>query len=101
MRILMWFTIGFALACGLSIYPGIGLWLCAITATCAFFLFAAKNKNATVVAILMLGITVGMLWSAAYDSIYLDQVRKYDGETVFTTATVCDYSYETDYGVAA
>lgn len=101
MRILMWFTIGFALACGLSIYLGIGLWFCVITATCAFFLFAAKNKNATVVAILMLGITVGMLWSAAYDSIYLDQVRKYDGETVFTTATVCDYSYETDYGVAA
>ena len=101
MRILMWFTVGFAVACGLSVYLGFGVWLCLITAFAAVLLFILKKPAANVTAVILLGITAGLLWFAAYDSLYLDTARKFDGKTIHTSAVVSDYSYGTKYGVAA
>jgi hypothetical protein len=101
MRVLMWFTIGFAAACALSIYLGISAWIGLVTVVAAGFLFVLKKPAAKVTAVMLLGITAGMLWTTAYNNLYLDFARKYDGKTAEASATVTDYSYETDYGVAA
>ena len=101
MRVLMWFTIGFAAACALSICLGIGAWLCVPAVLAAVFLFVLKKPAAKVTAVILLGITVGMLWTEGYNHFYLDYARKYDGEKVHASATVIDYSYATDYGIAA
>ncbi len=101
MRVLMWFALGFAAACALSIYLRIGAWICILTAVLAIMLFALKKPAARVAAVALIGVTVGMLWSAAYNRLYLDIAREYDGKKVRASAIVTDYSYDTDYGVAA
>ena len=101
MRVLMWFTVGFAIACGLSAYLGIGVWFALLVIPAAILLFLWKKATAKIVATVLLGVVVGMLWSGAYDYFYLNDIRQYDGETVNTTAIVSDYSYDTSYGVAA
>lgn len=101
MRVLMWFTVGFAAACVLSILLGLGLWICVLTATAVFFLLAVKKPVTKVFATVLIGVTVGMLWTAAYDSLYLNALHEIDGKNIEVTATVTDYSFETDYGVAA
>lgn len=101
MRVLMWFTIGFAAACALSIYLGLGIWLCILAVALAGIMFALKKPAANVIAVVLIGVTVGMLWSAAYNRLYLDYAREYDGRKVHASAVVTDYSYDTDYGVAA
>jgi len=101
MRILMWFTIGFAAACALSVYLGLGTWICFLTISIAAVLFVVKKPVAKICMVMLIGVTVGMLWTAGYNRFYLDAARKHDGKKVVTSATVSDYSYETDYGVAA
>lgn len=100
MRILMWFTIGFAAACALSIYLGMGAWICVLTVIAAALLFVLKKPAAKVAAVILVGITVGMLWTAGYNHLYLNIAREFDGKKAVATATVTDYSYDTDYGVA-
>lgn len=100
MRILMWFTIGFAAACALSAYLGIGIWLCLLTVPIAIVLFVLKKTAAKIGAVLLVGVAVGMLWTAGYNYFYLNAARNYDGEKIVADATVSDYSYQTDYGVA-
>ena len=100
MRVLMWFTIGFTAACAMSIYLGIGIWIIVLTITAAALLFALKKPAANVIAVILLGITVGILWTTGYNNLYLNSARKYDGKTAYVAATASDYSYETDYGVA-
>ena len=97
----MWFTIGFACACALSIYLGIGTWFCVFTALLVILLLALKKPAARIAAVVLIGVTAGMLWSAAYNRLYLDYAREYDGKKVPASAIVTDYSYNTNYGVAA
>ena len=101
MRILMWFTVGFAVACALGIYLGIGLWLCLLTAAAAVIFLFIKRPVMKILATILIGVTVGMLWQGAFDYVYLSAVRGYDGKTVKAVVEVSDYSFETDFGVAA
>ena len=101
MRVLMWFTIGFAAACALSIYLGVSAWFCVLTVLAAVFLFVLKRPVAKVTAVIFLGFTVGLLWTEGYNQFYLDYARNCDGKKIQATAIVTDYSYDTDYGVAA
>ncbi len=101
MRSLMWFTIGFTAACAISIYLGIGIWLGILSLLAAVLLLLIKKKTVKVTAVILLGIAVGMFWTAGYRHVYLNTAADYDAQTVCTTATICDYSYETSYGVAA
>lgn len=103
MRTLMWFTIGFAAACFFGMYLVTGAWLMllfgfAIAATVP--LFFLKNKAARITAVVLLGLSAGLLWQYGFDALYLQTARGYDGETVSTVATVSDYSFETQFGVA-
>lgn len=103
MRTLMWFTIGFAAACFLGMYLVTGAWLIllfgfVIAATVP--LFFLKNKAARITAVVLLGLSAGLLWQYGFDALYLQTARGYDGETVSAVATVSDYSFETQFGVA-
>ena len=101
MRKLMWFTIGFAAACFLGVYFGISIWLALPAAIIAVPLFLLKSKPCRIAATILIGLIVGAVWQFGYDNFYLQTVKHWDGETVTTTVTVSDYSFETDYGVAA
>lgn len=103
MRTLMWFTIGFAAACFLGMYLVTGAWLIllfgfVIAATVPLFLL--KSKAARITAVVLLGLSAGLLWQYSFDALYLQTARGYDGETVSAVATVSDYSFETQFGVA-
>lgn len=101
MRKLMWFTIGFAAACAAGIYLGVGLWLAPVCATLGIAFFFFKQKITAVIATVCIGLAIGSLWSWGHDAIYLKEARLYDGKTENAVGTVTDYSYETNYGVAA
>jgi len=101
MRVLMWFTIGFAAACALAVYLGIGIWFGLVTVLAAAYLLLLKKPVANIIAVILIGVTAGTFWTTAYHHFYLDIARNYDGKTVQAIAVVSDFSYETDYGVAA
>ena len=101
MRVLMWFTIGFAVACCVSAYIGTAWWVALIAMIIALTLFYLKWKVTKVAAIVMLGLAVGSIWTFVFHSAYLQTAKNYDGKTVASIATISEYSYETDYGIAA
>ena len=101
MRKLMWFTIGFAAACVAGIYLGAGLWIAAICAALGIGCLFLNRKATAITATILIGIAAGLAWNWCYDALYLTGARIYDGQTTPAVATVSDYSYETNYGVAA
>lgn len=100
MRILMWFTIGFTVACAIAAYIGTSLILAIAALLLSVILFFLKWKPTRIAAVAMLGLTIGSLWTWAFHSFYLQAANACDGKMVTATATVTDYSYETDYGIA-
>ena len=100
MRKLMWFTIGFSVACALGVYLSIGVWMAFLALILGLPLFFVKNQYAKIAAVILIGLTVGSFWLWGYNGLYLQMAKNCDGETINTQVTVTDYSYETDYGVA-
>ena len=103
MRKLMWFAIGFTVACAVGTYLLSGMWLVCVGLFClaAFIpLLFVKIKTAKIVAAILFGCAIGFLWHWGYESIYLTSPRSLDGETVSMTITASDYSYATNYGQA-
>ena len=101
MRRLMWFTIGFTAACAAGVYLAAGVWLAVACVAAAIPLCFMKSLKAKVAAVVFLGFAVGSVWLWGHDALYLQTAKRYDGETVSATVTVTDYSFDTDYGVAA
>lgn len=104
MRILLWLTIGFALACCVGVYSASGIWLwstVAVFAVACVLLLMLKNKHAKKAAVVLLGLLLGILWLFGYDALHLTPIREQDGKTVQTSVEITDYSYETSYGIAA
>lgn len=104
MRKLVWFAIGFGGACAFGAYC-YGFWL--LPAAVVFLLLAVLfrvlvhwEKYCGIAAVVCFGITAGLCWFAAYDTVYLKSARMSDGETAALTIEVSDYSYETKYGCA-
>ena len=104
MRKLMLFGIGFSLACLVGVYFISGSWLLLLAAGCFAItipLFFLKFRKLKIAAVIMLGLCIGSLWNWGFDRIYLSDARQYDGKTVQSQVEITDYSYETDYGIAA
>lgn len=103
MRKLMWFTVGFVIACAVGVYLLSDTWLLLLGIIClassVSFLFI-KTKHSKIISVILLGLVIGVTWLYGYQRIRLDTVRKHDGKTVRTTIEVTDYSYPTDYGIA-
>ena len=106
MRILLWLTVGFGAACALGIYL-LPLWLlllCAgglLAAAGLLFVFTRKYPALHLVQLAFLGFFLAAVWYGVYDARILAPVKAQDGNTIETVICVTDYSYETDYGIAA
>ena len=105
MRILMWFTFGFVLACGLCAYLLPVTWI--LPAVTGVLLFQAAalaairtRKFFRIPAMLCFGCVVGFCWFLLFCGKYLAVPVSLDGEKIQMTVTATDYSYETDYGIA-
>ena len=99
MRKLMWFTIGFTVACGMGVWvlPANGL----VTSILIFSVltFLGRKRGITPRSMAMLGCTLGLCWYFGFLHLYLVPAHAMDGTTVRTTVTATSYSYDTDYGV--
>ena len=106
MRKLMWFAIGFTVACVVGTYLLSGSQLlvmavATVTAMGGAWLLCRHYGRKPVPVVVMCGIVAGLLWYWCFDSYYLRPASELDGNTTFATIEVLDYSFETDYGVAA
>ena len=105
MRKLMWFTMGYAVACAVGAYllRGRGLLLlalfCAALAWSAWFL--RRHEAVKRAGVLFLGCAIGCLCFFGYEYAVLRPAAILDGETVEVTIRVTDYSWESDYGIAS
>ena len=103
MRKLMWFAIGFAVACGVLAYGMQWTWLppaagCVAVLAIAAVLLAGKRDLLLPAAAVLTGCTVGLLWWGACFLLYLSPVSALDGEVVSLSMTASDSSYDTGYG---
>ena len=101
MRKLMWFTIGFAVACGLCAYGSGSAWifpgiLGAMLAGCTM-MFRNRHLLRRMMATAA-GCLVGFGWFFCYSYVYLRPVAALDGQTAALTITATDFIRETDYG---
>lgn len=101
MRRLLWFTLGFVIACGLGVYMGVGLWLAGVSALLSVLLFIFRKPALNILATIALGVVIGTVWNCCYSQIYLKPLSQFDGEKVQTEAVISDYSFRTNYGIAA
>lgn len=106
MRKLMWFTIGFGAACAVGAYLLFGNVL-AVLAVAALILGGAvwvlgkRWKNIVPGVAVCIGLAVGLLHFWGFDSGYLSPARELDGVTTQASIEITDYSYDTQYGIAA
>ncbi len=104
MRKLMWFTIGFGMACGLCAYVLPDGWMLSgavlCLAACVFCLLLGKRRKAVrILAVACMGCALGLLWFWTYSSLYLRTPVTMDGKEYEVTLTASDYSYDTAYGI--
>ncbi len=104
MRKLAWFTLGFALACGLCAYlyrPALYLLIPAALLLAVLLLLGERwFHGLRIGAAVLVGLAAGLVWFAGYNGLYLQYARDLDGKQMEATLTAADYSYETDYGYA-
>ena len=99
MRKLMWFTIGFGLACGFCAYfTSLHVLPALVIALCGGLLIGRKFKR---MKFLCFGCALGLCWFGCYQHSYLNNALTMDGKEFTGMVTISDYSYETDYGIAA
>ena len=104
MRKLMWFTLGFGAACAFGAYCGMS-WVLSLGlfagAAAVILLFAVKFwRPCRIAAAIGIGLLAGCLMLQIYDVATLSAARQLDGQTIWKTVIVHDYSYEYGYGSA-
>ena len=103
MRWLMWFAVGFTMACAAGVYLLFGWWLLLIAACCAVALGVLcfiRTPFSKRLAYVLLGCIVSFLWLWCFDRFYLLPVRQLDGQTQIMQIRVTDYSRQLKSGVA-
>lgn len=101
----MWFGIGFAISCALSVYVFPAAWV-TVAGVTAFVIAAISAvirfrwKKCGVIIVLFLGIGAGFLRFNHYQHSKIEPALNMDQQTVNSELTATDYSYETDYGYA-
>ena len=99
MRKLMWFTIGFGLACGL------GVWVLSANAVVVSLVAAtvlavlSRKFDQKRLLLIFAGCALGLCWYLGFMKLYLIPAQALDGLTEHITVTAVSHSYATDYGV--
>ena len=101
MRKLMWFTVGFGLSCLLAAYllPERILFRAALVLVCLAAAAWFPLKRCRPARLLIAGLALGMVWCWTYSFLVVRPAHVSAG-TREISATVCDYSVETDYGIS-
>lgn len=103
MRVLMWFSLGYGVACALGAYliPR-GQLLTAALIFCAvmlgMLLTGIRFRQARIAALVFFGCSVGLGWFSLYTQHYLGNARAWNDVTREAELTAADYCTETDYG---
>lgn len=105
MRRLMWFSIGFALGCGLCAYALPEKWIIPLAVLTflpglAAGILGRNYKTPRRIGWTLVGCALGLGWFMTFRQLYLLPAIAADGETVSATVTATDYSYDTTYGTA-
>ena len=98
MRRLMWFTLGFALSCGLRAYGLSAGFLIPLVLLPICWTASRRWKVLRPGVLLAFGCTLGAVWFALFSHWYLNPVTQLDGQTVEAQIQITDYSTETNYG---
>lgn len=106
MRKLMWFTVGFAMACAVGAYILSGnllvvIALAVLTGCGGVWLLCRHYGWKPIPLVILLGLVAGLMWYWIYDGGYLSPAAELDGQTTYATIEVLDYGFETEYGMAA
>lgn len=99
MRKLMWFAIGFAIACGLGVWVLPANWILLFLGLAAILIYLGFRYGLRRLAVVMLGCAAGLGWYFGFMKLCLAPAQKMDGVTKHITATAVSHSYDTDYGV--
>ena len=100
MRRLVWLAIGLCAGCALCAYVSenkILLAVAVIALIVSVLLICFKKMK---MALIGIGLTCGILYTACYNYFYLQAVKEYDGAEQTVTITATDYSRQTDYGIS-
>lgn len=104
MRRLVWFAIGFLVACVLGIYllpHNLYLVFSVAAAVIGVLLFLVRRKYTLAAGIVLIGLSAAMLWMQIYETNYLSTVRKLDGKSVKASVEISDYGNPSQYGQSA
>ena len=104
MRKLLWFTIGFTVACIVGGYLISGVWLLALGGVCLAALlgmFCISSNSGKKIACSLLGCLIGFLWLFGFENIYLKPIYQLDDQATILHIEVTDYSWTTNSGIAA
>lgn len=105
MRGLMWFSLGFAGACGVGAYLFRETGLLILAAVCFLLMvplviLGRKEKRLLCAAAVMLGMAAGSGWFHGFDTGHIAPARAVDDLIMEIRLTADSYSWETDYGSA-
>lgn len=101
MRRLMWFAIGYAMACALGAYlirQGLLLWVCLGIAGAIGCFLLRKDPLARRAAVVFVGFCIGCGVFHCYDIIHIAPARLADGRIQEIRLRADSYGWETDYG---
>ena len=105
MRRLMYLTIGFGAASLFCVYgwrtSGLLLPILLLAVLWIGMTFLGRKwKTGKAIALMILGVSLGLGWFQAYCGTYLSKAQALDGQIAEVTARCTDYSYYTDYGTS-
>ena len=102
MRKLMWFAVGFALACAVGAYAfgeHIGMYaIIGLLLGVACAVGTRWVRNLRIPATVLLSFALGIGWFSIYNSVILSPARNLDSQIQHTQMEVTDHSTQTDYG---
>ena len=103
MRKLMWFTIGFAVACAVFSYGMGNVWifpsvLLTVLAGIAAVIISRKKTVMQPLLGILAGCMAGTIWFGMFHFAYVRPVTVLDGQQMHLTITASDYSAATEYG---
>ena len=102
MRKLMWFALGFTLACAIAAYGNVPWLMEAAVVLTALSLFVLVLTHwiskLRIFCVIILGVSLGLGCFCVHDTLFLQTAKSMDGREATATIEVLDYSEKTELG---